>query len=277
MVGWTGRPPCAAWPHFDRMVERRLAGEPLQYVLGRWGFRTLDLLVDRPGADPAARDREGGRSTPSTSSTGCGPTPGDRRAAGGSTWAPGRAPSPCRIAAERRRARGVGHRRVRRRPRRGPGQPGRAGHARRRRVRLAEGSWFEALPDRAGRGRLDLVSATRPTWRRPIRCRPRWPTGSRAGALVAGPTGARGAAPPGGRGARAGWPARARWCSSWPPTRPTPLAAAALDAGFDEVAVRHDLAGRRRALVARLALALTSAVSGRGRSGGELACCRAPG
>jgi release factor glutamine methyltransferase len=29
------------------MLERRLAGEPLQYVLGRWGFRDLDLLVDR--------------------------------------------------------------------------------------------------------------------------------------------------------------------------------------------------------------------------------------
>ncbi len=34
--------------HFhDLMVERRLAGEPLQYVLGRWGFRSLDLMVDR--------------------------------------------------------------------------------------------------------------------------------------------------------------------------------------------------------------------------------------
>lgn len=32
--------------HFDSMLERRLAGEPLQYVLGRWGFRTLDLAVD---------------------------------------------------------------------------------------------------------------------------------------------------------------------------------------------------------------------------------------
>ena len=32
--------------HFDAMLERRLAGEPLQYVLGRWGFRTLDLAVD---------------------------------------------------------------------------------------------------------------------------------------------------------------------------------------------------------------------------------------
>lgn len=33
--------------HFDAMLQRRLAGEPLQYVLGRWGFRTLDLAVDR--------------------------------------------------------------------------------------------------------------------------------------------------------------------------------------------------------------------------------------
>ena len=32
--------------HFDRMLERRLVGEPLQYVLGRWAFRTLDLAVD---------------------------------------------------------------------------------------------------------------------------------------------------------------------------------------------------------------------------------------
>lgn len=29
------------------MVDRRAAGEPLQYVLGRWGFRSLDLHVDR--------------------------------------------------------------------------------------------------------------------------------------------------------------------------------------------------------------------------------------
>ncbi len=31
---------------FDRMIERRCQGEPLQYVVGRWGFRTLDLFVD---------------------------------------------------------------------------------------------------------------------------------------------------------------------------------------------------------------------------------------
>lgn len=31
---------------FDDMVVRRAAGEPLQYVLGSWGFRRLDLMVD---------------------------------------------------------------------------------------------------------------------------------------------------------------------------------------------------------------------------------------
>ena len=32
--------------HLDSMLTRLAAGEPLQYVLGRWGFRHLDLMVD---------------------------------------------------------------------------------------------------------------------------------------------------------------------------------------------------------------------------------------
>jgi release factor glutamine methyltransferase len=32
---------------FDGMLERRAKGEPLQYVLSSWGFRTLDLYVDK--------------------------------------------------------------------------------------------------------------------------------------------------------------------------------------------------------------------------------------
>lgn len=32
--------------HFDAMLARRSAGEPLQYVIGSWSFRTLDLMVD---------------------------------------------------------------------------------------------------------------------------------------------------------------------------------------------------------------------------------------
>lgn len=33
--------------HLDEMVARHRSGEPLQYVLGRWSFRHLDLAVDR--------------------------------------------------------------------------------------------------------------------------------------------------------------------------------------------------------------------------------------
>ena len=33
--------------HLDAMLARLHTGEPLQYVLGRWSFRRLDLLVDR--------------------------------------------------------------------------------------------------------------------------------------------------------------------------------------------------------------------------------------
>ena len=33
--------------HLDAMMRRYLSGEPLQYVLGRWAFRHLDLLVDQ--------------------------------------------------------------------------------------------------------------------------------------------------------------------------------------------------------------------------------------
>jgi release factor glutamine methyltransferase len=33
--------------HLDDMVARYRAGEPLQYVLGRWSFRRLDLAIDR--------------------------------------------------------------------------------------------------------------------------------------------------------------------------------------------------------------------------------------
>ncbi len=36
-----------AMARFDDLVARREQGEPLQYVLGRWGFRTLDLMVDQ--------------------------------------------------------------------------------------------------------------------------------------------------------------------------------------------------------------------------------------
>ena len=33
--------------HYDNLISRRLNGEPLQYVLGHWQFRKLDLMVDQ--------------------------------------------------------------------------------------------------------------------------------------------------------------------------------------------------------------------------------------
>jgi len=41
------QPSARARARLAPMVERRLAGEPLQYVLGSWSFRGLDLMVDR--------------------------------------------------------------------------------------------------------------------------------------------------------------------------------------------------------------------------------------
>ncbi len=31
----------------DALVERRVAGEPIQYVLGHWPFRSIDLMIDK--------------------------------------------------------------------------------------------------------------------------------------------------------------------------------------------------------------------------------------
>lgn len=43
----TTAPNARAGARLEVMVERRAAGEPLQYVIGAWGFRELDLMVDR--------------------------------------------------------------------------------------------------------------------------------------------------------------------------------------------------------------------------------------
>ena len=126
--------------HLDAMLARHAAGEPLAYVLGRWSFRHLDLIVDhrvlipRPEtevvagvaidlarADPAAGDRRRsrhrlGRHRPRPSPTSCPST-----------------------------ACGVADRRLARRPRHRPGQP-RRDRSPPANVRIAGGSWFDALP-----------------------------------------------------------------------------------------------------------------------------------
>ncbi|MCU1426798.1 MAG: protein-(glutamine-N5) methyltransferase, release factor-specific [Actinomycetia bacterium] len=44
--GRTVVPQERAWRRLEAMCERRVAGAPLQYVLGSWSFRGLDLMVD---------------------------------------------------------------------------------------------------------------------------------------------------------------------------------------------------------------------------------------
>jgi release factor glutamine methyltransferase len=46
------RPSARAAQAFSAMVGRRLAGEPVQYVLGHWAFRKVDLMVDRRALIP---------------------------------------------------------------------------------------------------------------------------------------------------------------------------------------------------------------------------------
>ena len=52
VLGLEDRATERAVDRLDAMIARRLRGEPLQYVLGHWSFRTLDLLVDRRGLIP---------------------------------------------------------------------------------------------------------------------------------------------------------------------------------------------------------------------------------
>ena len=176
---------------FDEPVPERLAayaeawstpraGEPLQYVLGRWGFRGLDLMVDRRALIPrpetetvvdaalaelrrtfaAAGDRAAGPPFVVDLGTGSGAIA-------------------LAIATEVRRRPGVGHRRLRRRPGRRPRQPGRLRQRRRPAGAPRRRRWFEALPD-ALRGRVDLIVSNPPYVAEPRSYRRRWPSGNPA-------------------------------------------------------------------------------------------------
>lgn len=43
---WTEPASLRATAQFEQMLQSRLAGKPLQYILGSWGFRSLDLYLD---------------------------------------------------------------------------------------------------------------------------------------------------------------------------------------------------------------------------------------
>ncbi len=228
----------------DGMVARRLAGEPLQYVLGSWSFRTLDLMVDRRVLIPRPEteavvghaldelDRlaaRGGQLLVADLGTGSGAIglsiAAERVAA--MVWctdASGDA-----LAVARANLAGLG-------------RPA-------RRVTIAEGSWFGALPaDLAGS--LDLVVSNPPY----VAIGADLPAGvaewEPEPALLAGPAGTEHLeeiirATPAWLGVGGSLVLEIS------PEQAGTVARMAVSAGLVDVEVRPDLAGRDRALVAR--------------------------
>jgi release factor glutamine methyltransferase len=230
----------------DVMVARREAGEPLQYVLGRWGFRSLDLLVDRrvliprPETEVVAEiaveelRRLGGGDRPVRAAdlgTGSGAIGLSlaTEVVTAEVWATDRSDEALAVA--RANLAGIGR----------PGS----------RVRLVTGDWFAALPVDL-RGRFDLVVSNPPYVAAGEPLPPEVADWEPQEALVAGPRGDEAAL-----AIVAGVPS---WLArpgvlvlELAPTQATSLAVAATAAGADEVRVRPDLTGRARVLVARWA------------------------
>ncbi len=227
---------------FYDMLERRLRGEPLQYVLGRWGFRVLDLYVDdrvlipRPETEALTQMAlEECRRLEARLAVDLGTGSGAIALAlavewtGIEVWATD--VSPDALAVARANVAGMG----------------RIGAA----VRLAEGSWYEALPAELA-GAVDVI-VSNPPYVAEFEVED-LPDGVRAweplGALVSGPTGLE---------AIERIVAEAPlWLASpgsllveIAPRQAAEVEALARAAGFGSAAVWPDLTGRDRILLAR--------------------------
>jgi len=231
----------------DALVARRLAGEPIQHVLGRWGFRHLDLLCDaralipRPETEQVVEVALGELDRVSAE------RPSRHRAAvadlgtgsgaialsiaterpGTDVWGVDR--SAAALAVARANVAGLGM----------------AGSC----VRLAEGSWFDALPDDLA-GFLDLVVTNPPYVSAGEALPPSVRDWEPLQALVPGPTGleaydtvlsevVRWLAPGGAFVAEIG------------ATQGPDVCALAEEAGLIDVRIEPDLAGLDRVVVAR--------------------------
>lgn len=230
------------------MVRRRQAGEPLQYVLGSWPFRRLDLMVDRRVLIPrpeteqvveealAELDRLAGgrreRAKVVDLGTGSGAIALSfaRERTNVEVWAVDS--SPDAVAVARANLAGL------------------AGHAATR-VRIVEGDWWDGVPGHL-RGRIDLVVSNPPyissdemgsldpvvrDWE-PRQALEAGPRGTEAIEIILS-------------GARQWTAAEAAVVIELAPQQAERATELAKSAGFGHVEVRPDLAGRPRALVAR--------------------------
>jgi len=244
--------------HLDHMLDRRIGGEPLQYVLGRWDFLGLDLLVDprvlvpRPETEVVAQTaideavRLGGRRGEHDGwlaadtayaiadlGTGSGAIALAlaRELPEAEVWATDVSDDALLVA--RANVAGVGSPATR--------------------VRVASGSWFDALPSEL-RGALRVIVSNPPyVAEHEVADLPRdvaeWEPRA---ALVSGPTGYEALevlvadAP--------GWldPAGGALVLELAPHQAERAHELAIEAGFVDVRVDHDLVGRARVLVARV-------------------------
>ena len=240
----------------DELIGRRRDGEPLQYVLGRWLFRGLELLVDprvlipRPETEVTAQIAideavrlgvrrghpdpwAGAATTYAVADLGTGAGALALALAGelpdAEVW--GTDVSEEALAVARANVAGTGLPSTR--------------------VRLAAGSWFDALP-RALRGRLRLVVSNPPyVAESEVADLPAELLHEPRRALVSGPTGME-AIDELAREAPAWLDDTGTFVCEITPQRAEVAAKVASAAGFDEVLVRPDLAGRDRVLVARM-------------------------
>jgi release factor glutamine methyltransferase len=243
------RAPDRCIPYVEQMLDRRAAGEPLQYVLGRWGFRRLDLSIDRRVLIPRpeteqvvehaiaelTRLRLATRKPPRVVDLGTGSGAIALslavEVAEAEVWATDLSDDALTVA----RANLVG-----------------VGGMAATRVRIVGGHWYDALPPELA-GRVDMVVSNPPylASRELDDLDPAVARWEPTGALVAGPTGLE-AIEEVVEGSR-------RWLRTpgavvveLAPAQAEAAVALALGAGFSRASVRPDLSGRPRALVASL-------------------------
>lgn len=255
LLGAAGEPaPSRAVRRLAELLARREAGEPVQYVLGSWSFRNLDLMVDprvlipRPETEITAEVAiaetaragkrtggaeawDGGLTTYAVADLGTGSGALALALASelpdAEVWATD--VSPDALAVARANVAGAGSIGVR--------------------VRLAEGSWYEALPPHL-RGALTLVVANPPYIAAHETLPPEVADHEPRDALVSGPTGLEAIEVVVGGASKWLEPAGVLVCEL-APHQSGAVGELAAAAGFADVQIRRDLAGRNRVLVAR--------------------------
>jgi release factor glutamine methyltransferase len=229
---------------YRQMVERRVSGEPLQYVVGRWGFRTLDVHVDsrvlipRPETEVVVDHAlqvvdDLSATTVVDLGTGSGVIAMSLAAERPrlSVWATD--VSPDALAVARANLAGLG----------------RAAS----RVRVAEGEWFAALPAEL-KGAIDVVVGNPPYVAEDDRLPAEVSDWEPRDALIAGPTGLE-AIESIVRNAPAWLRRTGALVLEIGETQGDAVRSLASAAGFTSVDVASDLTGRPRVLVARRAQA----------------------